>query len=243
MRSWVDSSPSTPTYPSIMTAGCFDWTHAGHESLITFCKERCDRLIVIVHDDDAIRFLKKTTCVQPLNERLRNVRFLGADEIIVVKGTCCREAVNEWRRTNGSPSVFVRGDDNPDFPNRAYFEVFTKVRLTTYSRNVSSTQLRTLTGPNAPSALRRLMLKLSTVEDEETVFFIDGHQAKEVWERRLPTSPLIFKTVVGQAENNSMFTKVLINGSIVRLLLPSLLEPNASRRPTETPQSRKTELQ
>jgi glycerol-3-phosphate cytidylyltransferase len=51
------------------TCGAFDLLHAGHVSMLEFCKNHCDRLIVGLHTNPAIDRESKNTPIQSTFER------------------------------------------------------------------------------------------------------------------------------------------------------------------------------
>ena len=66
------------------TCGTFDLLHAGHVSMLEWCKDHCDRLIVGLQYDPSIDRAEKNKPVQSIVERtmqLRACKFV--DEVIV----------------------------------------------------------------------------------------------------------------------------------------------------------------
>jgi len=58
------------------TNGCFDIMHAGHISLLTDARARCDKLIVALNTDDSVRALKGPT--RPVNAEMDRAQVLAA---------------------------------------------------------------------------------------------------------------------------------------------------------------------
>ena len=216
-----------------MTAGCWDWMHIGHESLLSFCRKHCQKLVVIVHDDSAIRTLKKVGTVQPLEERIRNVKMF-CDEVIVVKGTDCRAPVNQFLSSNPTfkrcNSFFARGNDNIDFPNRKFFEGFTNVRLLTYYPSQSSTKIRNL----SPESTRMFFMELKkygvnyAITGQDAVAVMKGRT--DMWPIKitvfgpytnLPSCGLLFKYVFSTAKwevKSSEIFRAIFMGNLVNLI-------------------------
>ena len=62
------------------TNGCFDIMHAGHISLLTDAKARCDKLIVAINTDDSVRALKGPT--RPINAEMDRAQVLAALAVV-----------------------------------------------------------------------------------------------------------------------------------------------------------------
>ena len=169
------------------TAGCFDWFHDGHERLLQVVKSCCEHMIVIIHDDVAIRTLKNTEIVQPLRERI-NIISKFTPYIIVVKGQDCREAVQRYLDVNSyidkSNSFFVRGDDNEHFPNRTFFEMFTNVILIPYYRKCSSTTIRKYNNPV------QIHSDLNSLSENCCLFYLKRSYANSIKNGNLISFPL-----------------------------------------------------
>ena len=58
------------------TNGCFDIMHAGHISLLTDAKARCDKLIVALNTDASVRALKGPT--RPVNAEMDRAQVIAA---------------------------------------------------------------------------------------------------------------------------------------------------------------------
>ena len=58
------------------TNGCFDIMHAGHVSLLTDAKSRCDKLIVAMNTDASVRALKGSS--RPVNGEMDRAQILAA---------------------------------------------------------------------------------------------------------------------------------------------------------------------
>lgn len=77
-----------------LALGVFDFCHAGHVNLLRRARGNCDRLVVAVHTDAAVRDYKG---VQPANselERAAAIRALGVADLVVVgsdRVRICRE--------------------------------------------------------------------------------------------------------------------------------------------------------
>ena len=59
--------------------GCFDLLHDGHLHFLAQARERCDYLIVGVNHDDSVRRLKGAPRpIEPIGQRLANIRHRAA---------------------------------------------------------------------------------------------------------------------------------------------------------------------
>ena len=96
----------------VMTNGCFDILHAGHVAYLEEAKQRGDRLLVAVNDDDSVTRLKGAgRPVNPLADRMAVLAGLAAVDWVVPFGEDTPEAlVGEVL-----PDVLVKGGDyRPD---------------------------------------------------------------------------------------------------------------------------------
>ncbi len=92
----------------VMTNGCFDILHAGHVGFLEQARNRGDRLIVAVNDDDSVRRLKgDTRPVTPLDQRMAVLAGLAAVDWVVPFGE------DTPARLIGEvlPDVLVKGGD------------------------------------------------------------------------------------------------------------------------------------
>ena len=62
------------------TNGCFDIMHAGHITLLTDAKSRCDRLIVALNTDASVRALKGPT--RPVNAEMDRAQVVAALAVV-----------------------------------------------------------------------------------------------------------------------------------------------------------------
>lgn len=92
----------------VMTNGCFDILHAGHVAYLEEAKQRGDRLLVAVNDDDSVRRLKGDgRPINPLADRMAVLAGLAAVDWVVPFGEDTPEALI------GAvlPDVLVKGGD------------------------------------------------------------------------------------------------------------------------------------
>lgn len=90
------------------TNGCFDILHVGHIRMLQFARQRCDRLIVGVNNDQSVRRLKGPT--RPINCETDRAELLGAlsfvDALILFEEDTPLELI---RLTE--PDVLIKGAD------------------------------------------------------------------------------------------------------------------------------------
>ncbi|XP_045191455.2 uncharacterized protein LOC123548334 [Mercenaria mercenaria] len=126
----------------VYTVGCFDLFHEGHKILMERLKELGKQVIVGVHDSRSIFKLKKRVPIDSTYKRMSNVKNY-ADVVYCISGTDptqflkCIFDVNE-----PVTSMYVRGDDMPNFPARKFIEEVMPVHFLPYSEFVSSTKIR-----------------------------------------------------------------------------------------------------
>jgi len=92
----------------VMTNGCFDILHAGHVAYLEEAKQRGDRLLVAVNDDDSVLRLKGTgRPVNPLADRMAVLAGLAAvDWVVPFAEDTPEELIIEL-----GPDVLVKGGD------------------------------------------------------------------------------------------------------------------------------------
>jgi cytidyltransferase-like protein len=122
-----------------LTIGVFDCFHEGHFNLLIKLRNKCDKLVVVVHDDYSTYLNKDRFPVQPLKQRIKNLKDVCvADKIIV-----CRKADPTYLIKKIRPDVYMRGDDWQDFPGREELEKqFVPVIFVPYTKGVSTTLRR-----------------------------------------------------------------------------------------------------
>jgi cytidyltransferase-like protein len=133
---------ATYTYAAVYTVGCFDYLHTGHIVLLEKMKRLGARVICGIHDDTSIEQLKHLTPSQhqPLSLRMAALRPY-VTEIFVIPDT---DPTPTLERLHLAPhSVYLRGDDMPDFPGRTFWEARdVACMFTHYTAGISSTQIR-----------------------------------------------------------------------------------------------------
>lgn len=92
----------------VMTNGCFDLLHAGHVAYLEQARDRGDRLIVAVNDDDSVRRLKGAgRPVNPLEDRMAVLAGLAAvDWVVAFSEDTPARIIGEVL-----PDVLVKGGD------------------------------------------------------------------------------------------------------------------------------------
>jgi len=127
-------------YDKVYTIGCFDLVHRGHRNLFRTMRSIGDQIVVGVHSDESIFKLKNKWPVDPLAKRMQNVKKY-ADIVFAIPDTDPTPYILS-AITEDKNSVFVRGDDMPNFPSRSSVEQLMDVRLIPYTDGISSTALR-----------------------------------------------------------------------------------------------------
>ena len=93
------------------TNGCFDLLHAGHLSLLSKSKKKCDFLIVGLNSDSSVKLLKgKDRPVENLSIRLNNLsKITDVDALIVFNSVTPLKIINEIL-----PDILFKGADYKD---------------------------------------------------------------------------------------------------------------------------------
>jgi len=92
----------------VFTNGCFDILHAGHVSILEFCRSKGDVLVVGLNSDESVRRLKGPT--RPVNSQADRALVLAALEsvnyVCVFKEDTPYNLIKAIR-----PDVLVKGGD------------------------------------------------------------------------------------------------------------------------------------
>ena len=93
------------------TNGCFDLLHAGHLSLLSQSKKKCDFLIVGLNSDSSVKLLKgKDRPIENLSIRLNNLsKIIDVDALIVFNEVTPLKIINEIL-----PDILFKGADYKD---------------------------------------------------------------------------------------------------------------------------------
>lgn len=127
------------------TCGIYDLCHIGHLILFRKMRKMGYKTVAVIHDDISCFAIKDKIPIQSLNHRIRNLEITGlVDEIVVTHST---EPVNEFLRViekyGADNLIFVRGDDNLNFPARSVVDrADIPIKFVEYTKGVSSTKLR-----------------------------------------------------------------------------------------------------
>jgi cytidyltransferase-like protein len=129
----------------VLTAAIMDLCHEGHLNLLKEMRKAGDKVIVILHDDQSCYNIKGKIPIQDIWQRVNNLEITGmVDEIKVTYDTDpAREFLQVIRKYGRSNILFMRGDDNPDFPGKHVIDkAEIPIKLIPYTNGVSSTKLR-----------------------------------------------------------------------------------------------------
>lgn len=123
--------------------GAWDMFHVGHLNILKRAREHCDRLVVGVVSDDALRSVKGKEPVVPLEERMAIVEAIGVVDEVVVDFSGSKLQV--WERVGFD--ILFKGSDWKGTPKgdqleREMASVGVTVHYLPYTQTTSSTMLR-----------------------------------------------------------------------------------------------------
>jgi len=134
-----------PQYKKVFTIGCFDFCHHGHIKLLTELRNYGKEVIVGIHDDISIRQLKKLTPTQhtPLYERINHLKPY-CNRIFVIPEADPSLYIGAMLDSNDTSenSIYIRGDDNINFPGKHIVEKHMTIHYTPYTQGISATKIR-----------------------------------------------------------------------------------------------------
>jgi cytidyltransferase-like protein len=129
----------------VYTVGCFDQFHYGHIKLLDSMKCFGKYVIVCIHDDDSLQKLKNLEPNQHknINDRIADIQPY-CDEIHVVNSIDPTETLRQivHKNDNFDNAVFIRGDDNKNFPGKSFIESRISIQYHPYTQSISSTMIR-----------------------------------------------------------------------------------------------------
>lgn len=138
----VDSGPAQTEYTTCYSVGCFDLQHDGHRILLENMRQYASRLVIGVHDDESIFRLKNRYPIDNTVRRIKNIKKY-ADVVYVIPGTDPTPYLDCMiDRRDADTSVYIRGNDMPQFPGRQLVERLLSIKLLPYTKGVSTTMLR-----------------------------------------------------------------------------------------------------
>lgn len=137
----------------VLTVGCFDCFHHGHEILLEHMLSEGDYLLVGVHDDESIFINKKIRVAQRYEDRVKLVRSFAPQAIEVFEvseadPTAALQHVYEEHETAcrrqgiRTQWAYMRGKDMTHFPGRHFIESVMPIIWHDYTAAVSSTMIR-----------------------------------------------------------------------------------------------------
>lgn len=132
-------------YKRVFSVGCFDQFHYGHKKLLSDMRVYGDELIIGIHDDSSIEKLKnlKPTSHNKLTDRLKELKPY-CDRVFIINSTDPTNALEAIvsDKDNKNNSVFIRGDDNQNFPGIKFIKNKICIQYLPYTTSISATKIR-----------------------------------------------------------------------------------------------------
>ena len=163
---------------TIFTIGCFDYMHVGHESILDNLKNSCKNLVIGIHDDNSLKKIKNLDHVQDVSIREKNVRLFTSNTFIIysidptesIKNYI--ENVKKPFELNLNNSIYIRANDNINFPSKNYISSKMNINYIPYYSKISTTQMR----KNVNITSMNLFLqKITTLfENNKMLYYLDG---------------------------------------------------------------------
>ena len=127
----------------VLTAAIMDCFHQGHKNILSTMRERGQWVVVVIHDDKACYDIKGKFPMQTAEHRKRNILMTGlADEVFITSYTDPAEHFLKVLEAH-SDVLFMRGDDNKDFPGKWMIEKYrVPIEYVPYTESYSSTLIR-----------------------------------------------------------------------------------------------------
>lgn len=125
-------------------AGIWDLMHTGHLNILRNIRKRCDKLVVIIHDDKSCFEIKDKIPIQNLKQRIENLKITGlADEIIVCRSSSPDKEFEKVIRKYPN-CVYMRGDDlTKNFPaKKTLIKHKVPILFLKYTKGISSTWIK-----------------------------------------------------------------------------------------------------
>ena len=148
----------------VITVGCFDRFHAGHERLLTTMKASgADMVVAGVHSSESIQQIKGIVDVQSLATRKKNVLTV-ADDVFEIHNSDPTESIRMLAEKHPHKQMcFVRANDNRNFPGMEYVQSRMPIYFLPYTQRISSTALRTTS--TKVGVMNRLLRCVKTMLD------------------------------------------------------------------------------
>lgn len=133
---------------TVISAAIMDLCHEGHLNLLKEMRKAAGndgRVIMVLHDDRACYEIKGKFPIQSVTHRANNVSDTGlVNEVRTIDSVDPGPEFDEIIRENwDSTMLFMRGDDNKNFPGKYIIENFQiPIVYIPYTEGVSSSKLR-----------------------------------------------------------------------------------------------------
>lgn len=130
----------------VLTAAIMDLLHEGHQNLLREMRKHAGKdgkVIVVLHSDLSCFRIKGKFPIWSLERRAECLQASGLADVAYVTEKDDPAAVFEQMHEQYGVDLFMRGDDNPDYPGKWQIDKLKiPTKLIPYTKGVSSTQLR-----------------------------------------------------------------------------------------------------
>ena len=133
------------SFEKVFSVGCFDHLHYGHKKLLNDMRKYGKELIIGIHDDESIEKLKNLPkkAHKPLEQRLIELKPY-CDRIFIINSTDPTDSLKAIISDNDNKnnSVFIRGNDNQNFPGIDFIRKKISIIYLPYTNSISATKIR-----------------------------------------------------------------------------------------------------
>jgi cytidyltransferase-like protein len=129
-------------YDNVYSIGCFDFLHAGHIRILTYMREKGKKVIIGIHDDDSLEKLKDLKKHEHESVEMRMGKLKKYADVVYIINNVDPTFCFKMMYGGGGKNVYIRANDNDNFPGRDFVEQEMDIDFFPYTLGVSSTDIR-----------------------------------------------------------------------------------------------------